>query len=139
MLKAAVEARDKLSHRPLLIGVTVLTSLAAKDLQEMGVSHGVTEQAFKLAQLAKEAELDGVVASAHEAAVLKEKLGQNFLVITPGIRPAWSVKNDDQKRIVTPKVALNMGSDYLVIGRPIIASDDPFNAAKRILNEMDNA
>jgi orotidine-5'-phosphate decarboxylase len=139
MLKAAVEGASQSPSRPLLIGVTVLTSLADKDLTQIGVSTSVSNTALKLATLAKDAGLDGVVASAHEASTLKQTLGSAFVVVTPGIRPVWSVKNDDQKRIVTPKDALRRGADYLVVGRPIIANENPLNAAQRILDEMDNA
>jgi orotidine-5'-phosphate decarboxylase len=137
MLKAAVEAQTQSSHQPLLIGVTVLTSLKDDDLHAIGVSNSVSGQALKLAQLAKKAGLNGVVASAHEASILKKTLGKAFCVVTPGIRPAWSVKTDDQKRVLTPLKALEMGADYLVVGRPIIAHQNPLYAAKQILEEME--
>jgi len=138
MLKAAAEAAKRSTHQPLLIGVTVLTSLKDVDLQTLGFSDSVPEQALKLATLAKQSGLNGVVASAHEVAGLKKSLGRDFLVITPGIRPEWSVKNDDQKRVLTPSDALRLGSDYLVVGRPIIANANPLEATQRILEEMDN-
>ena len=138
MLKAAVDAANRSSHRPLLIGVTVLTSLKQTDLITLGFSNTLPEQALKLATLAQQSGLDGVVASAHEVKALKQSLGENFLVVTPGIRPEWSQTNDDQKRVLTPSDAVKLGSDYLVIGRPIIAHANPFEAAQRVLEEMDN-
>lgn len=137
MLKAAVECINQLPHRPLLMGVTVLTSLKQADLLALGFSDSIPQQVLKLATLAQKSGLDGVVASAHEVQELKKNFGRDFLVVTPGIRPEWSIKNDDQQRVLTPSDALESGSDYLVVGRPIIANANPLQATQRILEEMD--
>ncbi len=121
--------------RPLLLGVTVLTSMTEEDLKDVGISGGTGEAALKLARLAKRAGLDGVVASAKEVREIKKEIGKDFLVVTPGIRPLWSAKGD-QKRIATPKGALEEGADYIVVGRPIIEAKDPREAARKIKEEM---
>jgi orotidine-5'-phosphate decarboxylase len=110
--------------RPLLIGVTVLTSMEQQDLAGVGLDVEPMVQVMRLAQLTKRSGLDGVVCSAQESSMLKTELGQNFKLITPGIRPAGSAVGD-QKRIMTPIEAMTAGSDYLVIGRPITQSSDP--------------
>jgi len=126
------EAERATGKRPLLIGVTVLTSLGEQDLHaELGVTRNLNEQVLALAALAKRAGLDGVVASAREAALIREVLGPDFLIVTPGIRPAWSAKND-QVRVVTPKDALAAGSSYLVVGRPVTAAENPREALAKI-------
>ncbi len=116
---------------PLLIGVTVLTSLADADLRETGVAATAAQQALALARLATACGLDGVVCSAVEAPALRSALGPSFKLVTPGIRPAGSAK-DDQARIVTPEAALAAGADYLVIGRPITQAPDPLAALDAI-------
>lgn len=116
---------------PLLIAVTVLTSMSEQDLAELGISATPQEHVLKLATLAKNAGLDGVVCSAQEAQVLKSELGSDFQLVTPGIRPAGSAV-DDQKRIMTPPQAINIGVDYLVIGRPITKSADPHQVLQDI-------
>lgn len=110
--------------RPLLIGVTVLTSMEQSDLAGIGLDIAPQEQVIRLAALTKNSGLDGVVCSAQEATMLKTQLGQEFKLVTPGIRPAGAAVGD-QKRIMTPVEAVNSGSDYLVIGRPITQSKDP--------------
>ncbi|GAB2656642.1 orotidine-5'-phosphate decarboxylase [Vibrio panuliri] len=110
--------------RPLLIGVTVLTSMEQPDLAGIGLDMAPKDQVIRLANLTKNAGLDGVVCSAHESSMLKAELGQEFKLITPGIRPAGSDQGD-QKRIMTPVEAIQAGSDYLVIGRPITQAADP--------------
>ncbi len=140
MLEAAVRAATDVAHelivpRPLLLGVTVLTSLDANDLAATGVSGGVADQVRRLAELAKLAGLDGVVCSPLEAAVLRRDLGPGFKLVTPGVRPTWAEAND-QKRIMTPGEAVAAGADYLVIGRPISAAADPAAAAARIALEL---
>ncbi|KOO02643.1 orotidine-5'-phosphate decarboxylase [Vibrio nereis] len=110
--------------RPLLIGVTVLTSMEQSDLAGIGLDIAPQEQVIRLAALTKNSGLDGVVCSAQEATMLKTQLGQEFKLVTPGIRPAGAAVGD-QKRIMTPVEAVNSGSDYLVIGRPITQSEDP--------------
>ena len=109
---------------PLLIGVTVLTSMYQNDLLELGIELSPAEQVKRLAILTKSSGLDGVVCSSHEAKELKALLGESFKLITPGIRPAGSDAGD-QRRIKTPKQAMDSGSDYLVIGRPITQAEDP--------------
>ena len=124
MMSAARQALDSKGSDMLLLGVTVLTSMGVSDLEEVGVQGNASAQVLRLAELAKNSGLDGVVCSAQEAKLLKESLGQGFILVTPGIRLADSAA-DDQRRIVTPADALALGSDYLVIGRPITKSTDP--------------
>ncbi|NLY90011.1 MAG: orotidine-5'-phosphate decarboxylase [Firmicutes bacterium] len=114
-----------------VIGVTVLTSLGEEDLRELGVQGSARAQVVNLAQLAKKAGLDGVVASAQEAAILRSSLGPDFLLVTPGIRPPGSEKND-QVRVVTPAEALRAGSSYLVVGRPVTRAADPRQALESL-------
>lgn len=125
MMLKAKQALDKYGDKaPLLIAVTVLTSMGEDDLQGLGITKSPAEQVLSLAKLTQEAGLDGVVCSAWEAETLKSTFGQDFKLVTPGIRPAGAA-SDDQKRIMTPEQALNVGVDYLVIGRPITKADDP--------------
>ena len=124
MMSAAKEALDNSGSDMLLIGVTVLTSMDASDLEEVGIKRMLSDQVLHLARMAKHSGLDGVVCSAQEAKTLKDSLGQDFKLVTPGIRLANSAA-DDQRRIVTPADAMALGSDYLVIGRPITQSADP--------------
>lgn len=134
--KAAREAAEEyLVDRPLLMGVTVLTSMGDEDLNETGVAGATFDQVRRLAELAKMAGLDGVICSPHEAEILRKDLGPNFKLITPGVRPVWAAAND-QKRIMTPAEALAAGADYVVIGRPITAAPDQAAAAKRIVMEL---
>ncbi len=132
MLMAAREAVDKSSHSPLLIAVTVLTSLEQADLHEIGIHDSPENTVLRLAQLTQNSGLDGVVCSAQEIALLRKKISPDFKLITPGIRPAGSAQND-QKRILTPVEALQAGSDYLVIGRPITEASDPYVALQNII------
>ncbi len=133
MLKAARSAIDQLpeAKRPLLIGVTVLTSLDTDDLSLLGIEEGVSAVVERYAKLAKQAGLDGVVCSAQEATLLRQTLGDDFLLVTPGIRLACD-ENSDQKRVVTPAVALHAGADYLVMGRSITQADDPLGVLRSI-------
>lgn len=124
MMMAAREALDRLPQRPLLIGVTVLTSHAAEDLAGIGLAATTGEQVSRLARLARDSGLDGVVCSAQEAPVLRAEHGPGFFLVTPGIRPAGSAR-DDQQRIVTPAEAVRAGAHFLVIGRPITQAPDP--------------
>lgn len=140
MMKAAADAavegaRDHAVARPLVIAVTVLTSLDQSDMADIGVARPLTEQVRELAVMAKECGLDGVVCSAHEAEVLREACGPRFKLVVPGVRPKWA-SVDDQKRIVTPVTALEKGADILVIGRPITGANDPTAACRRILQEL---
>ncbi|UAW97331.1 orotidine-5'-phosphate decarboxylase [Halopseudomonas nanhaiensis] len=133
MMEACRELLERYpGNRPLLTAVTVLTSLEQSDLQEIGLDIEPMVQVQRLARLTQECGLDGVVCSAREARALRSALGDNFLLVTPGIRPA-EAHADDQKRIVTPAQALEHGSSYLVIGRPITRSDDPAAALEAIL------
>ncbi|MFB1036664.1 MAG: orotidine-5'-phosphate decarboxylase [Sinobacterium sp.] len=132
MMMAAVDAIQCSQHKPILIAVTVLTSMDSDDLIELGIDIEPIEQVKKLALLAQSSGMDGVVCSAAEAGELKNITADNFCLVTPGIRPAGSA-SDDQRRIVTPHDALANGSDYLVIGRPITKAADPTKALDQIL------
>lgn len=123
------------SPRPRVIAVTVLTSLDRQVLDELGIHTEPAELVSRWAQLAQQAGLDGVVASAKEAAAVRAACGPEFLVVTPGIRPRWAAA-DDQRRIVTPGDAVAAGADILVVGRPITRAADPAEAAGRILEEI---
>ncbi|MER2493409.1 orotidine-5'-phosphate decarboxylase [Catenovulum sediminis] len=116
--------QDNFQNPPLLIGVTVLTSMDDQDIQSLGIQRSAGEQVIHLAGLAQQAGLDGVVCSAQEASALKSEFGQDFKLVTPGIRPEGADVGD-QKRIMTPKKAISSGSDYLVIGRPVTQADNP--------------
>ncbi len=138
MLRAAAEAAAQSETRPTVLAVTVLTSLAAADLEEIGVAGGVEAQVLRLATLALDAGCGGIVASAQEASSLRRALGTTFTLVTPGIRPAGSVAAD-QARVVTPEAAIRAGADYLVVGRPISAADDPAESARTILRQIELA
>ncbi len=140
MRAAAAEAGTESERlgmpRPLLVGVTVLTSLAREDLELIAPLEGdVRDLVLRLAGQAKEAGLDGVVASVQEAADIRTELGRDFVIVTPGIRPAGADMGD-QKRIATPENAVESGSNFLVIGRPIIQAPSPAEAAREILAEL---
>ena len=135
MMQAARQALSAFERPPLLIGVTVLTSQSDEDLKEQGIMRTVAEQVLHLSALAQRAGLDGVVCSAQEVRTIKALCGQTFVTVTPGIRPLWA-SSDDQKRIVTPKQALHDGADYLVVGRPITAADNPLHALERLSQEI---
>lgn len=135
MMEAARNAVDKSTHSPLLIAVTVLTSMDQATLNEIGVSGELQDQVLRLAMLTEQSGLDGVVCSAQEAPMLRSKVAQDFCLVTPGIRPATASK-DDQSRIVTPADALRQGSSYLVIGRPITQASDPLQALQAIHTEI---
>lgn len=135
MMRAAVEAAGNGPDRPLVLAVTVLTSLGDEDLAAAGVPDTAESQVLRLGRLAKDSGLDGVVCSAREAKALRAALGEDFKLVVPGIRPDWAAAND-QKRIVTPSDAVGLGADYLVIGRPITGAGDPADAAKRIADEL---
>jgi orotidine-5'-phosphate decarboxylase len=136
MLHAAVQAAAQSSARPTVLAVTVLTSLASADLEEVGVSASVEAQVLRLAGLAVNAGCGGIVASAQEAARLRDALGSAFTLVTPGIRPAGGIAAD-QARVVTTEDAMRAGADYLVVGRPITAADDPCQAADAIIRQID--
>jgi orotidine-5'-phosphate decarboxylase len=128
MMEAAKRALETYGDKaPLLIAVTVLTSMSDEELKLLGINVPASEHVLRLAALTQRAGLDGVVCSAHESSLLKAKFGQEFKLITPGIRPVGSDKGD-QHRVMTPPQALAAGSDYLVIGRPITKAADPLKA-----------
>ncbi len=131
MMEAAREAVGQSSHKPLLIGVTVLTSMDRNDLAELGIKQEPEQQVLNLASLAKLSGLDGVVCSAQELTSIKAQCGSGFLCITPGIRPKGSDAGD-QRRIMTPEEAIQAGSDYIVVGRPITQADNPQVACEAI-------
>ena len=137
MMQAAQEGLDKakLTQTPLLIAVTVLTSMDEATLHTLGIQRSLREHVLGLAHLTQQAGLKGVVCSAQEAAMLKENLGPDFCLVTPGIRPR-DAKQDDQTRIVTPADALTLGAHYLVIGRPITQAADPVQALTTILADL---
>ncbi len=136
MMTKAKHALEQFGDKaPLLIAVTVLTSMDAAELTRLGIDKTPEEQVIYLAKLAKESGLDGVVCSAQEARKLKAELGEDFKLVTPGIRPAGSDAGD-QKRIMTPKQAIDDGSDYLVVGRPITQSADPVAVLKEINDSL---
>ena len=136
MLRAAADAATTaVAKRPKVIGVTMLTSLDQSDLTATGVTGTPTEHVTRLAKLAKSAGLDGVVCSAHEIAPLRQALGPDFMLIVPGIRPAGAAVGD-QKRVMTPREAVQLGATILVIGRPITAATDPAAAARAIHDDL---
>jgi orotidine-5'-phosphate decarboxylase len=132
MMRAAVEAAHAESRRPKILAVTVLTHLDNADLASVGQKAPVADQVLRLAHLAQESGVDGAVCSPHEIEALRAELGKKFLLVVPGIRPVGAVE-DDQKRTMTPEEAMQLGADYLVIGRPITGAADPVRAAKDIL------
>lgn len=144
MMQAARHSADDAAYKanipkPILLGVTVLTSMDEIGFQEtFGSARQLPEQVTYLAQQAKKAGLDGVVASPLEIEAIRKACGDNFLIVTPGIRPKWA-ETGDQRRITTPAEAINRGADYIVVGRPIIRAEDPLAAAKMILDEIEGA
>jgi orotidine-5'-phosphate decarboxylase len=130
-------SRQQKLRRPIMLGVTVLTSLGQEDLQRLGVEHKIADQVVRLALLTKEAGMDGVVASPHEVADIRRACGQRFVIVTPGIRPADSQHND-QQRVMTPSHAVRAGVDYVVVGRPILEAQNPVIAARGIVAEMED-
>jgi orotidine-5'-phosphate decarboxylase len=138
MMRAALEALGDAPTRPRLIAVTVLTSMGTDDLSEVGIARSTGDAAMRLAVLTRDCGLDGVVCSAQEARALREACGPGFLLVTPGIRPADAMA-DDQKRIATPAAALANGSSYLVVGRPITRAPDPLAALREMTASLDAA
>ncbi len=140
MMQAAAEAAREAAEdlevaRPLMLGVTVLTSMDDDDIEAVGQRGPARDQVIRLAQLAQRNGLDGVVCSPREITALREACGDDFILLVPGIRPGWAAKGD-QKRTMTPADALAAGADYLVIGRPITGAEDPAGAARRIAAEI---
>ncbi len=140
MMKAAVQAARRTAkalgvHRPTVLAVTVLTSLDHQALKELGIRCTVAKQVARLAHLAEKGGLDGVVASPREINLIRKTCGKDFVIVTPGVRPAGSAA-EDQKRVMTPRLAIEAGADYLVIGRPIQNAKDPVEAVERIVEEI---
>jgi orotidine-5'-phosphate decarboxylase len=140
MMKKAAEAVAKESRalkieKPKIIAVTVLTSMDENNLKKIGIDDNMETQVLRLAKLARESGMDGVVASPSETGLIRKSIGRDFLVVTPGVRPSWAAVND-QKRIATPKEAIENGADFIVVGRPITEAADPVSAAKKVLEEI---
>ena len=138
MLRAAAEAARAVRNPPLVLAVTVLTSLSEADLQEIGVAGRAMDQVLRLAALAQTAGCGGVVASPHEVRQLRQSLGTGFVIVTPAVRPAGADKGD-QARVATPADAIAAGADYIVVGRPITQAPDPSAAARQIVEEIARA
>lgn len=141
MMKAAMDAAEETSwqkgkKRPLIVGVTALTSLDKQDLHDIGIITPITDHVLRLAQLARDAGLDGVVCAPYEIQEVRKQCGSNFKIVVPGIRPEGS-ENGDQKRVTTPVEAINSGADYIVIGRPITTAENPAEAAKAIQTSIE--
>jgi orotidine-5'-phosphate decarboxylase len=141
MLRRAVQAaREEAAlmglRPPLMLGVTVLTSLSQSDLGELGLATPLRDLVVRWANLAKQAGLDGVVASAREAKALRLALGADLVIVTPGIRPSGSAP-EDQRRVTTPQEAVRAGANYLVVGRPVTQALDPVAAVRRLLQELE--
>lgn len=121
-----------------VLGVTILTSLADRDLKEIGMTQNIGRAVPHLAGLAKDCGLDGVVASAREIQTIRKKTGKDFLIVTPGVRPVWAA-HGDQKRVTTPREAVDAGADYIVVGRPITQHPQPLAAVEKILKEIEKS
>ncbi|MCU7844726.1 MAG: orotidine-5'-phosphate decarboxylase [Candidatus Thiodiazotropha sp. (ex Monitilora ramsayi)] len=135
MMEAARERLEQRSHRPLLVAVTILTSLTGDEIAEVGYRGEPAESVLRLAKLTHASGLDGVVCSPLEAVEIRREIGDEFLLVTPGVRPK-SATQDDQRRVMTPGEAINAGSSYLVVGRPITAAENPIQALKGINTEI---
>jgi orotidine-5'-phosphate decarboxylase len=143
MMWACVAACDKLSKekslpKPLILGVTLLTSLSETDLRDLGIQRQIKTQVLSLARIAQKAGLDGVIASPQEVRTLRQAFGKNFTILCPGVRPGGSSKHDHQ-RIATPKEAIADGADYIVVGRPILEAPDRAFVCKRLIQEIKEA
>lgn len=142
MMRAVAEAVSEAAERegftrPVILAVTVLTSLMPKDLQQVFVRERIDHVVTGLAKLAADSGLDGVVSSPQEAMLIRHHVDRpDFVILTPGVRPAWA-QSHDQKRVLTPSEALQEGADYIVVGRPVTESDDPAEAARRIVSEIE--
>lgn len=134
--EAAIEESEKRKYRrPLLLAVTVLTSLDKSDLEEIGFQEDPSSLVLRLARLAREGNMDGVVCSPMEVEPIRREIGGDFIIVTPGVRPSWSEAHD-QKRFLSPAQAIRKGSDYLVIGRPVTAASNPEEAFQKIIKEI---
>ncbi len=143
MMRAAKEAAEETASKtgrkkPIVLGVTILTSLDDKDVKQLGMGTNAKSQVLKLAGLARESGLDGVVCSSYELTKLRKEHGPDFKLVVPGIRPTFAA-SDDQKRVMTPAEAIKNGADYLVIGRPITKAANPMEATERIADEVQAA
>src|SRR5256712_4411294 len=143
MMRATAKEARRVCHqqnlrKPIMLAVTVLTSLNQDDLKRVGVDGRVADQVVRLALLTKEAGMDGVVASPHEVADIRSACGRRFVIVTPGIRPRDAGRND-QQRVMTPADAIQASVDYIVVRRPILAAKDPVAAARKIIAEMQGA
>ena len=136
MMRAAADAAAKAgNNRPKLLAVTVLTSLDAADMKKIGQDENVASQVLRLAKLARDNGIDGIVCSPEEVKNLRAELGRDFILMVPGIRPTWAATGD-QKRVMTPHEAMQAGATHLVIGRPITGAESPVEAAQRIATEL---
>jgi orotidine-5'-phosphate decarboxylase len=135
MLLAAREGCARAGRNPLLVAVTILTSMDTEDLATVGLAGSPEENVLRLATLVHRCGLDGVVCSSRETVVLRERIGPGFTLVTPGIRPAGS-QQDDQRRVMTPREAISSGASYLVIGRPVTQADDPVSVLRTINSEL---
>jgi orotidine-5'-phosphate decarboxylase len=138
MMRAARDAVAAKRRPPLLLGVTILTSMESASLRRVGISGSPASRALSLARLAKQAQLDGVVASSHEAQAIRRACGPNFLIVVPGVRPA-SASLNDQARVAAPSEAIQAGANYLVVGRPITQAASPRDAALAVAKEIASA
>ncbi|MGH9593453.1 MAG: orotidine-5'-phosphate decarboxylase [Bryobacteraceae bacterium] len=138
MMRAAAAAMPSGANRPKLLGVTILTSMDAKAMAQVGISGPPAARVIRLAKLAQKSGLNGVVASGHEVKAIRKACGKDFLIVTGGIRPlqVGVRKRDDQARVATPGATIQAGANYIVVGRPITAADDPVAAARAILDEI---
>ncbi|HHX24004.1 MAG TPA: orotidine-5'-phosphate decarboxylase [Thermoanaerobacterales bacterium] len=133
MMEKAREAANQIDSdtKPIILGVTVLTSIDQKDLIDINITESPINQVITLAKLTKESGLDGVVASPKEISAIRKATGEDFLIVTPGVRPNWATKGD-QKRVMTPAEALDVGASYIVVGRPVTAARDPVEALDKL-------
>jgi orotidine-5'-phosphate decarboxylase len=130
--------RQEKLRRPTMLAVTVLTSLDKSDLSKVGVDGEVVDQVVRLALLSRKAGIDGVVASPHEVAQIRAACGKRFIIVSPGIRPRGTAK-EDQTRVMTPGEAIRVGADYIVVGRPIVEAKDPLRGAREIISELEES
>ncbi|MFH2145328.1 MAG: orotidine-5'-phosphate decarboxylase [Candidatus Omnitrophota bacterium] len=129
------KAKEKQIPRPIMLGVTVLTSMDRQQLNSLGVNRSVKNEVLHLARLSKDCRLDGVVCSGKELKLLRRVYGDDFILVVPGVRPKKS-ESFDQKRIITPEEAARLGADFIVVGRPITASENPLESAKSIIDQI---
>jgi orotidine-5'-phosphate decarboxylase len=141
MMRETVErcrkAAEKMNRRPpIILAVTILTSMDIENLREIGMAGPVEERVVGLAELAQKAGVDGAVASPREIASIRRRCGENFVIVTPGIRPAFEAGKDDQKRVMTAREAISAGASYIVVGRPVRLAPDPAAAMDQVLEEI---